>query len=174
MIIQGLGNLAAPYGTNYKSAVDRETLPVSVAVYGEKVSISDAGKALADADAASSKLDTQNRLAWLSDAAHSLSESEADKLAKDYASASDGVLVTDESIEHPPLRLASTGQILTDEAQKYFDGLSNQVKADREQIYSSEKAKGTPAADIIDKMLAYNDSLPMKYQILAGYKIGTY
>ena len=56
MISQGLGNLAAPYGTNYKSAVDRETLPVSVAVYGEKVSISDAGKALADADAASSKL----------------------------------------------------------------------------------------------------------------------
>lgn len=178
MIIQGLGNLAAAYGTSYKSPVDRQNPPVTVVDSGEKVSISDAGKALADADVGSPKFDPKSRLAFLSEAAHSMSESGADKIASDWAGASDGILVdpnmtVEEAMNHRG-RLASTGQQLTPEDFEYFDKLNKQVQQERQSIYDTEKAKGTPAADIVDKMLAYSDSLPMKYQILAGYKIGTY
>ena len=179
MIIQGLNNVASAYGATYKSVIGQQTsFEVSTSAVADKVSISAAGQALAKAESANQKFDPQSRLAFLSEAAHSMSESGADKIAREWAGASDGILVdpnmtVDEAVNHKG-RLASTGQQLTPEDFEYFDNLSKQVQQEREKIYNTEKAKGTPAADIVDKMLAYSDSLPTKYQILAGYKVGTF
>lgn len=46
MIIQGLNNIAAAYGSSVKSLVQRQASPANAANYAEKVSISDAAKAL--------------------------------------------------------------------------------------------------------------------------------
>ena len=46
MIIQGFSNIASAYSANTKSAVERQTSPAPAANYADKVSISDAAKAL--------------------------------------------------------------------------------------------------------------------------------
>ena len=46
MIIQGFSNIASVYSANTKSAVERQTSPAPAANYADKVSISDAAKAL--------------------------------------------------------------------------------------------------------------------------------
>ena len=46
MIIQGFNNLASTYGSVFKSSVQRQTSPASAANLAERVSISDAAKAL--------------------------------------------------------------------------------------------------------------------------------
>lgn len=46
MIIQGLNNFATTYGSGVKSLAPRQTSPASTANYADKVSISDAAKAL--------------------------------------------------------------------------------------------------------------------------------
>jgi len=52
MIIQGLNTIASLYGSVFKSSVERQTLPAPVANYADRVSISDAAKALADSSQA--------------------------------------------------------------------------------------------------------------------------
>jgi hypothetical protein len=46
MIIQGLNTIASLYGSVFKSSVERQSLPTPVANYADRVSISDAAKAL--------------------------------------------------------------------------------------------------------------------------------
>ena len=47
MIIQGLSTIASLYGSAIKSSAQRQSLPTPVANYADRVSISDAAKALA-------------------------------------------------------------------------------------------------------------------------------
>lgn len=60
MIIQGLNNIASAYGTAFKSSVQRQTLPTSMANYADRVSISDAAKALLSSSAQDA--DVQQRI----------------------------------------------------------------------------------------------------------------
>lgn len=52
MIIQGLNNIAAAYGSAFKSSVQRQTVASPAANYADRVSISDAAKALAESSQA--------------------------------------------------------------------------------------------------------------------------
>lgn len=52
MIIQGLNTIASLYGSVFKSSVERQSLPAPVANYADRVSISDAAKALANSSQA--------------------------------------------------------------------------------------------------------------------------
>lgn len=138
--------------------------------FSDKVSVSD--EALAASRANKTSFSPENRWTSLRDAAHSGNESDADNIVSQMAYASDGVLVSLK--DWPTLRHSNTGQIVTKEDMNYFNSEMGSVRQGRIQLYESEKEKGTPAADIMDKMLAYMDSLPMKYQILAGVKLGKF
>jgi len=53
MVIQGRNNIASTYRTAFKSSVQRQTLPTPAANYADKVSISDAAKAMMSSPLAS-------------------------------------------------------------------------------------------------------------------------
>lgn len=170
MIIQVLNHITSADGATYKPAVERQTSPALAANHADTVSISEAGKALAANEESKATFSSGNRWNSLAEAAHNMSEADADQMVSGMSYASDGVLVSLE--DYPSLRLSSTGQVVTKEDMAYFDGMMESVKQGRINLYESEKAKGTHAAEIMDKIVAYMDSLPMKYQILAGVKVG--
>ena len=88
---------------------------------------------------------------------------EGEKWLRGYLSAtSDGPML---DISHPPeTRLSSTGEIYTPEFQDKYENASKIVMEARSAIYASEKEKGTPPSQIIEKLFSYNDSLPQWYK----------
>lgn len=131
-----------------------------------QVTLSGAGKALA---ASESNVGKSNKYEWLSKDAHELSEPMADKLAQDMSYASDGILLDINNSVNGAWRLAGSDNILTDAEKNHFEQLSSKVRKDRINIYETEKSKGTPAANIMDKILSYNQNLPEKYKELSGW-----
>ena len=95
---------------------------------------------------------------------------EADKFVSELSSSSDAILVNLE--DYPILRMSRTGQVLTEKDIAYFDTIAESVRQGRLAVYQQEKAKGTSAGAIMDKITAYMTALPEKYQILAGVKTG--
>jgi hypothetical protein len=53
------------------------------------------------------------------------------------------------------LRYSSTGKPVTPESEAAFAQEASRVRAERIALYQDEKAKGTAAADIFDKIAAY-------------------
>lgn len=62
------------------------------------------------------------------------------------------------------------GRLVTEESSASFEQAADRVRDDRMAIYRSEKAKGTPAADILDKIFTFMDSQPINYQRLSGWQ----
>ncbi|MGV8919813.1 MAG: hypothetical protein ACOH2R_18750 [Pseudomonas sp.] len=92
----------------------------------------------------------------------------ADMLSHLYAYDSlDGPLV--DITDFPIIRLSATGEIYTPEMQLYYSQVRNAMQGDRSAIYESEMAKGTPTVQILDKVLAYNDSLPAEFRRIADW-----
>lgn len=54
-----------------------------------------------------------------------------------------------------PVRYVGTGQTVTPESDVAFSSEAAKLKQGRIDLYESEKAKGTPAADILDKIVSY-------------------
>ena len=171
MLIQNVSNLASMYAATKPAAPQLPTGGSAVANATDTVQISPEAIALAKANGDNGK-STQvstgtSRLAWLSEVAHSSSEAEADSLAHDLCYGGDQIGVTEWSTEHPPLRLASNNQILTDADIAYFNKAKGSISQDRIHLYETEKAKGTPAAEIVDKFVAYDAALPERFKALA-------
>lgn len=167
-MIQGLSRIDAAY--TFSHPLPQQQTVEASSNFSDKVSIS--AEALATSEANKSSFSPENKWVSLRDAAHAGSESDADNIVSQIAYASDGVLVSLK--DWPTLRHSNTGQVVTKEDMNYFNSEMESVRRGRIQLYESEKEKGTPAADIMDKMLAYMDSLPLKYQILAGVKVGKF
>lgn len=171
MVIQPLVNLTSAYSVSQRLALQSGSNVISqpaISSNSDTVTISQIGKNLAaiSTSSGSDAITTINKsssYAWRSVTAHSLSSSDADAFIQQSLSGSDDILVTEESTEHPPLRLATTNAVLTDSDIAWFNQTKTQVSQTRINIYEAEKAKGTPPAEIMDKILAYMDSLPAKY-----------
>jgi hypothetical protein len=61
------------------------------------------------------------------------------------------------------------GRLVTDERRSSFEQTATRVRDGRMAIYRSEQAKGTSAAEILDKIFSFMDSQPTDYQLLSGW-----
>lgn len=57
----------------------------------------------------------------------------------------------------------SGGAPVTEQSRAWFKDISETALAERTRIYDSENAKGTPPADIYDKIQQYMSTLPPSY-----------
>ena len=171
MIIQaGYGPVA--YNSIGTSTIQRQDAKSASAIIAgpakntDQVTLSSAGRALA---ANVSDTEQSSKYDWLSRSAHELSEPAADKLAHDMSYAPDGVLLSLNDSVNGPSHLANSNKLFTGEDKSYFEQMSSKVRNDRINIYENEKGKGTSPAEIMDKILSYNKSLPERYKELSGW-----
>lgn len=130
------------------------------------VSISDAARKLASADGTA----TQGRTALqqqLIDSAASDPQG-AEKLAYDFANVSSQICY-DMSEEFaaqvclPTHKLASTGRFADEAFQEKFSHDASLADAQKKAIYETEKAKGTPAAEIYAKLIDFTNTQSKEY-----------
>ena len=107
---------------------------------------------------------------WLSKAAHDDSGF-AESFTNVMISEPPQILYDAKSAFNPPLRFAITKEVATPERVAAFMDESKSIVANRNEIYQSEKAKGSPYADILDKLIAYNN-LPVSYRQITGWGMG--
>lgn len=149
----------------------RQRVPSTAANPADSVTISQAARNLLSAEsgvrssAASSNLHAQ--------LAHE-NPVEAEKLAHLY---SHSPLVpwldfSDHINGTGPIRYAATGEPVTEESEAYFNRVSSAELQDRIALYDAEKAKGTPAAVILDKLFEYIDALPTQYKEMINWSGG--
>lgn len=107
---------------------------------------------------------------WLSRAAHS-NPADAEKLAYELSHTSDGALVnlTDYINGTGPIRYTNTGQPVTEESEARFNNLAQNILKERTDLYNTEKAKGTPAAEIVDKLIGFMKAQPTWYLEMSGW-----
>lgn len=96
---------------------------------------------------------------------------QAEKLAYDFSHSPDVQFLdfSDHINGTGPLRYAATGQPVTEESEAYFNSLSSVALQNKINLYNAEKAKGTPAAEIMDKIIGYIDALPARYQAMINW-----
>ena len=68
----------------------------------------------------------------------------------------------------PGVRYAVSGELQTPESEAYFQNISAAAATLRAAIAESERAKGTPAFLILEKILALNSTLPERYKAMAN------
>ena len=66
-------------------------------------------------------------------------------------------------ISHDPIRYSGTGEVVTEENLAAFKAEAAKVTAGRIALYQAEKAKGTPDAQILEKLFAYVDGQSDNY-----------
>lgn len=69
----------------------------------------------------------------------------------------------------PIIRIAATGEILTQEKLDYFKKVADLYHDGRVNLYETELAKGTPPLEILKKIFEYNDTLPEEYRKMEGW-----
>ncbi|MEO6599517.1 MAG: hypothetical protein ABIQ16_06560 [Polyangiaceae bacterium] len=107
----------------------------------------------------------------ISRAAHA-DASAAEQLAKDFAFTADQpeLDMTDFFAGKGPMKYASTGEPVTAESEAAFGAQEAKARHGRIALYQSEKQKGTPPADIYDKIVAYMDTQPSDFIRNTGWK----
>ncbi|MDQ6992752.1 MAG: hypothetical protein Q9M31_04700 [Mariprofundus sp.] len=68
------------------------------------------------------------------------------------------------------VRYTMTGEAVTPESTAWFNQISDRVQTEKFTLYESEKAKGTSAADILDKIISFMDQQPEKYLQLVNWQ----
>jgi hypothetical protein len=103
---------------------------------------------------------------YLSRVAHA-DPSKAESLARDFAYGTDYPLLdcSDPSAE----RYVATGELRTPERDAAFSSQAAGVRAGRTALYESEKEKGTPAAEILDKIVDYMKTQSADYLSQTGW-----
>jgi hypothetical protein len=100
----------------------------------------------------------------------------ADQLAYDYAHIVHGPIVdlTDEIAGTGPAKYAATGEPVTPERDAFYRRQAEGVQAASLSLYHQERAKGTDAADIFDKLIALGDSQSVEFRDIIDWeaKIG--
>ncbi|MGE5491547.1 MAG: hypothetical protein ACM31P_09725 [Actinomycetota bacterium] len=149
----------------------RQTVPRPAASSADSVTISQAARDLLAAESATpGKATVPNSF---SRAAHS-DPKLAEKLAYDYShdSLAPWLDFSDHVNGTGPIRYAATGEPVTEESESYFNSVSSAERQKRVELYDAEKAKGTPAADILDKIFGYIDTLPTRYKEMLNWSGG--
>lgn len=68
----------------------------------------------------------------------------------------------------PNVYYAVSGELQTPESEAYFQNISSAALLLRRAIADAERAKGTPALRIFEKILALNAALPERYKAMAN------
>lgn len=150
-----------------KSAKPSSTKPVAGASgsTADKVTLSAAARERSAPPAAAASA------APLSRAAHT-NAADADRLARDFAYTEDRPLLdaTDFLAGKGPLKYAATGESVTADSEASFEKHAAQALKGRIALYESEKAKGTPGADIYDKIVSYMNAQSADFLQHTGWK----
>jgi hypothetical protein len=93
-------------------------------------------------------------------------EKMASELAYDTSYSQTGPLVDISNM--PKITYTYTGEPVTDENMAAFKSEAAKVSAGRLALYSEEKTKGTPDAQIIKKIFDYDDQQSERYQKITG------
>ena len=190
MIIQGLSNVASAYGASYKSAVERQTSQTPAVDFADKVTLSGAAKTLAANETGATQTRTSNvsqasndqaagtregaSLRWQSDVISNTKEFPGwgEKFTHDFAYddsyQTTGPLVDISNL--PTLRYTYTGEVVTDKNLADFKAEAATARTGRIALYESEKAKGTPDAEILEKLFRYTDAQSDGYLNIAGWE----
>lgn len=88
---------------------------------------------------------------------------EAEKLAFGYAHNSLAHALLDVS-DRPNIRYSATGELVTPETEAYFAKISQAMQEQCSYLYNSEKSKGTPAEQILEKIFEFHDSMPLAFK----------
>lgn len=149
----------------------RQTIPRAAANAADSVTISQAARDLLSAE--SGKRSAATVPNSFSRAAHE-DPKLAEKLASDYGN---GPLApwldfSEHTNGTGPIRYAATGEPVTEESERYFNSVASAELQNRVDLYNAEKAKGTAAADILDKLFGYIDTLPTRYKEMINWSGG--
>lgn len=168
MIIQGQNNVTSAYGASYKPATERQIPSAPAADYADKISISDTGKALARIQTESPS--QEFRRITLEDA--NRDPAFAEKFTREYAyddSLEKGGPLVDISA-YPTIRYTYTGELVTDSNLAAFKAEAASARIGRVTLYQQEKAKGTPDAEILEKLFRYTDTQSDAYLSKLGWE----
>lgn len=176
MVVQNVNSSSvystlANYSTNSSSTKNSATsnsFASALASASDTVTISQAAKDLAVSGTSVDSTSTDSSsYDWLSEAAHS-NDSLAASIAKNYAYA-DELCTIDADTSEEMARNGTLYGYLT-RVENSTQDERTAVREARIELYQSEKAKGTSDADIVDKLIAYQNALPDDYKQLTGWK----
>ncbi|WP_156882695.1 hypothetical protein [Pseudomonas sp. CF161] len=68
----------------------------------------------------------------------------------------------------PSVRYSVTGELQTPESTAYFAHVNASAVKERMALVQAERSQGTPAAEILDKVLAFNSALPSRFKEMAN------
>lgn len=138
----------------------------------EKVSISQPAYLLSRSSAKGAQAQDLGRFSAMAHANPKVAE----HLAMDYAFDFDFPMV---DLSHDDLMAGKsgiytvTGESVTEESEAWFNNEAARIRQERIALYQSEKAKGTPDADIFDKIIRFMDAQPERYLQLLNWKMIT-
>lgn len=92
----------------------------------------------------------------------------ADELLSAHLPKDDGILPVLDFADWPRVRYVGSGEVQTPESEKYFREMTSATNLLRSALIEAERAKGTPALYILDKLLNLNSALPERYKNMAN------
>ena len=92
----------------------------------------------------------------------------AEELLSAHLPKDDGILPLLDFAEWPKVRYATSGEAQTRESEEYFREMTSAANLLRTALIDAERAKGTPALYILDKLLNLNSALPERYKKMAN------
>ena len=92
----------------------------------------------------------------------------AEELLSAHLPKEDGILPLLDFAEWPKVRNAASGEDQTRESEEYFRDMTSAANLLRTALIDAERAKGTPALYILDKLLSLNSALPERYKKMAN------
>jgi hypothetical protein len=174
MIVQsGYGTQA--YSSITASSIQRqEGRAVTAAVadsakYAEKVSLSNAGKALAASENAGTQYRTPAQEYWLGRASADPAFAKELVHMKAYANSFVMCDISDSLRDYRlPIKFSTSGRPVPDGFQARFEREAAAVDAQRRALYESEKAKGTDPLEILNKLYDFENAQSYEYQEATG------
>ncbi|HDS5355821.1 hypothetical protein HCH39_04950 [Enterobacter kobei] len=88
----------------------------------------------------------------------------AEELLSAHLPKEDEILPLLDFAEWPKVRYAASGEVQTRESEEYFRDMTSAANLLRTALIDAERAKGTPALYILDKLLSLNSTLPERYK----------
>ncbi|MCM7619230.1 MULTISPECIES: hypothetical protein [Enterobacter] len=92
----------------------------------------------------------------------------AEELLSAHLPKEDGLLPLLDFADWPRVHYAASGEVQTTESEEYFREMTSAANLLRSALIDAERAKGTPAFYILDKLLNLNSALPDRYKKMAN------
>ena len=92
----------------------------------------------------------------------------AEELLSAHLPKDDGILPVLDFADWPRVRYVGSGEVQTPESEEYFREMTSATNLLRSALIEAERAKGTPALYILDKLLNLNSALPERYKKMAN------